>query len=663
MRKRINNGLGQGSISRTNVHGARAAGVLAAALAFGGSGFGLAAQASASPGTTPLVSVATTEVPTSGTVDAGTTLTVTFNQDVTVQTPYSLQLTDGAAAGTLSSSAHDLSASASGATVTFTVTGAPVMSTGASLSLTGLEILAASGVTAQAGGGAWNLVASGEVAKLDPSTPATCSPVNDRVFGGTNCSIGFGNPGPTTPDQYDIIAVPTADLPGLPMDNAPEVITDCQSSSTDTVYDLSTGAPLGTGACGTYPAGESAIGNTTSNTLDYISTPTLTSFEQVGVVEQLPGSLYVSATALPPQLTSITISGTEATFNYNAPVSCQAPGAYDTAASFTYSAPWWSTQRTSLNYPSSVTCPPGGSGTAIVVTYPSAIPTDGVRFKYEGYGAGYFVVGAPGTPLAGEREASESAYVGPAALPANPTIASFGEDATSPALTPAGGSVTLDYAIADATRCSLSATPSSGVTISLPYRDSTATTGPYADTVPASSVPCPDSAGTAAVTLPANTSTDGTAATYTLTFTAASVAGTSPATRTLSLVVPAPPVTISPSITASPASLGDNGGVVHLRAEAAGATSCTVSSVGLRFNEQVSCTNGSTSAFVPRNATSSAETYTFVLTAEGPAGSSAAASTTVTVAARPAHAPHDPWSWLLAHLGRHGRGWSGGWGW
>jgi len=206
--------------------------------------------------------------------------------------------------------------------------------------------------------------------------------------------------------------------------------------------------------------------------------------------------------------------------------------------------------------------------------------------------------------------------------------------------TPASGAVRLDDAIAEATRCSVSAT------ISLPYRDSTATTGPYADT-PASSVLCLDSTGTATVTLPADTTTGGTAATDTLTFTAGSIAGTSRATRTLSLVVPAPPV----SITASPQSLDVTGGMVSLRSRAAGASSCTVSSAGLRFNQLVSCTDGSAWALVPPNATSSAETYTFVLTADGPSGTSSTASTTVTVAARPAHRQQDPWSWLLAGWG------------
>jgi hypothetical protein len=137
------------------------------------------------------------------------------------------------------------------------------------------------------------------------------------VFGGSNCDIGFGRPGSTTPDVYDVIPLPTADLPGPPDDNAPEVITECEAGSTDVVYDVNTGAELGTKACGTATnPPESLIGNTNSNTLDYIATANLMSFEEVGVVETIPGSNYVSASAVPPQLRTITITGSQATFAY-----------------------------------------------------------------------------------------------------------------------------------------------------------------------------------------------------------------------------------------------------------------------------------------------------------------------------------------------------------
>lgn len=273
---------------------------------------------------------------------AGQALSVTYNEVPVVNSGYSLSLTDGTNQGTINSS--NATAVVASTTVTYTLTAPPVMQTGSQLSLTGLEVLAATGVVAQADGSPWNLVLSGEVNK----NGTVCTPVYQRVFGGTNCSIGFGAAGPTAPDVYDVIAVPTADLPGPSMDNAPEVITNCQAGSVDTVYPV-TG--VGQQACGTYPPGESPIGNTTSNTLNYIPTPALASFVPVAGVEQVPGSLYVSASGIPPQLTSIAVSGNQATFNYTTPVVCQmTPGDAATISQFTYSSPWWSTSRSSLTY-------------------------------------------------------------------------------------------------------------------------------------------------------------------------------------------------------------------------------------------------------------------------------------------------------------------------
>jgi hypothetical protein len=392
----------------------------------------------------------------------GQALSVTYNEVPVVNSGYSLSLTDGTNQGTINSS--NATAVVASTIVTYTLTAPPVMQTGSQLSLTGLEVLAATGVVAQADGSPWNLVLSGEVNK----NGTVCTPVYQRGFGGTNCSIGFGAAGPTAPDVYDVIAVPTADLPGPSMDNAPEVITNYQAGSVDTVYPVTGGAPLGQQACGTYPPGESPIGNTTSNTLNYIPTPALASFVPVAGVEQVPGSLYVSASGIPPQLTSIAVSGNQATFNYTTPVVCQTtPGDAATISQFTYSSPCWSTSRSSLTYPTAIACPSDNATTAITLTYPGPVPTTGVRFKFEGYGSPHFIVGAPSGPLSGAREASQSAYVGAHSKPPNPTITTF----TGPtaALTPSGGPVTVNLATADATQCSITAAPASGVAISIPY--------------------------------------------------------------------------------------------------------------------------------------------------------------------------------------------------
>ena len=384
---------------------------------------GLALAVSPPAGATvaiPLVSVSTSESAGSAVGD-GTVLSVTFNEAPVLASSYSLTLTDGADVGTLSSASGNLSAAVNGNSIAFTVHGGPSMSAGSSLSLSVLELLAATGVS-DANGNPWDLVASGEIDKPDRSAACLNVAGYTRVFGGSNCDIGSGRPGPTTPDVYDVIPLPTADLPGPPDDNAPEVITECEAGSTDVAYDVNTGAELGTKACGiaTNPP-ESLIGNTNSNTLDYIATANLMSFEEVGVVETIPGSNYVSASAVPPQLRTITITGSQATFAYYGDVVCLASSrSPHTISQFSYETPSTNLSRSGLVYASAVSCPPGRGGSSITVTYPKSLsPGSSVRFKYAGYGAGHYIVGAPGSTFALEREASESAYAKvPATSPA-----------------------------------------------------------------------------------------------------------------------------------------------------------------------------------------------------------------------------------------------------
>ena len=240
-------------------------------------------QAATGPPGTLLVSTSTTDSGGS-VVGNGTVLTVGFNEVPVLSGSYSLTLTDGSHVVTLSSAAGTLSGVATGTSVAFTVHGAT------SLALSELEVLASSGVS-DGSGNAWNLVASGQV---DEASSCVNIAGFTRVFRGSNCQIG----GPVPPAVFDVIALPTADLPGPPDDNAPEVITNCQAGSTDTAYDLNSGAALGANPCGHNP-NETAIGNTNSNTLDYIPTPNLASFEEVGVIETIPGSTYVSATSVP----------------------------------------------------------------------------------------------------------------------------------------------------------------------------------------------------------------------------------------------------------------------------------------------------------------------------------------------------------------------------
>ncbi|HEY6275047.1 MAG TPA: hypothetical protein VIX86_01825 [Streptosporangiaceae bacterium] len=490
--------------------------------------------ASATPA--QLVSTDTAECPatngcTGSSLATGMALAVTFNQAPSVTAPFSLTLTDGANKGMVSSSGA--TATVNGSTATFTLTAVPVMSVGTALSLSNLEILSATGVSSASG--AWNLIASGQIDMANVTGSASCAAIAaTRFFGGTNCSIGFGAAGPTPPEIFDVIPVPTYDLMGPPEDTAPEVITNCQAGSSDTVYDAVTGAQLGADPCGTWLPGESAVGNTTSNTLDYIPTPMLASYEAVAATETLPGSLYVSATVLPPQVTGVTVSGPTATFTYNMPVTCQNPASSHTSSQFDYESPWWTTQAVNLVWPTAISCPPSAGATTLTLTYNQTLPT-AEKFKYEHYGPGYYIVGANGSASYNQVTPSQSMYRGPAALPPNPTITSF-TPPTGP-IPVTGGPLQVNFGIANATQCSLSASPSAGVGLSMPYTTFTQ------DPAPSPNAPCPDSTGTATVTLPPNTT--GSAQSYSITLTAASLPGTTPATQSIVLVVPTGAITQS----------------------------------------------------------------------------------------------------------------------
>jgi hypothetical protein len=491
----------------------------------------------------PLVSSfsGVTAVPT---LQSGDTLTaVATGATGTITPPFGLTLKDASGdVGTLASGTNVtagtpvLGTPAGDTTFTYTLTGAPTMTTGTGLSTAGLTATAATGL----GGGAATPFVSLGVTGPPPPSPTfvsdsvnidianTCSSAGvTRVFNGSNCSIGFSHSGPVTPDVYDVIPLPTQDLPGPPNDAAPEVITSCGVGSNDVVYDLNTGAELGSNLCGNNPPGEASIGNTNSNTLDYIPTPNLVSFEEVGVVETIPGSTYVSGTAVPPQISAIAVNANTATFSYYGNVVCQANSSdAPTIASYTYVTPYTKTTLApgDLVYPTGISCPSSGGATTVTVTYQNAIPfSSGVRFKFVGYGAGHYMMGAPGSSFANEREASESAYAGPTA-----TVDSFTpQSSTLP--TSSGGTVNIGFATTEALTCSIGAVslPAGAAALSLP------------------SVASCNGSGT--ITVPANTSTT-TNAVYTVTLTALGVAGTPAANAEITITVPAatpPPIVIT----------------------------------------------------------------------------------------------------------------------
>ena len=272
----------------------------------------------------------------------------------------------------------------------------------------------------------------------------------------------------------------------------------------------------GANACGNNPP-EQLIGNSNSNTLDYIPTPSLVSFQEVGVVETIPGSTYVSATSVPPQVSAITVSGNRATFTYFGNVVCQSTSSDGpTISQFTYVTPYTKTTLSpgDLVYPSAIACPPVGGGTSVTLTYPGPIPVrSGLRFKFEGYGPGHFIVGAPGSPFANEREASESAYAGPTA-----TVDAFKPRSTT-LDSKAGGTVRVAFATSAATMCTISAVslPAAAAALTLP-----------------SVASCN---GVGAIRVPANPSSRKVV--YTITLTALGIRGAAAASREITITVPA----------------------------------------------------------------------------------------------------------------------------
>jgi hypothetical protein len=462
-------------------------------------------------------------------LSVGDQVTVIYNTAVTVASSWSLTLTEGSGSAVISNGDSTVAGSGT-TTLTFTLTGNP----SGSVASDGPTVTASTGITATPA----PTVTSDSV-NIALSTACTNIGVT-RVFNGSNCDIGFNKAGPVAPDVYDVIPLPTQDLPGPPNDAAPEVITSCQAGSSDVAYDVNTGAELGANPCGNNPPGEASIGNTNSNTLDYIPTPKLISFQEVGVVEAIPGSTYVSATSVPPQLSGITVNGNQATFSYYGSVVCQASNGSsdsDTYSSYTYVTPYTKTALVpgDLVYPTSISCPSGSGSSSVTLTYPGTIPfSSGLRFKFTGFGAGHYIIGAPGSPFANEREASQSAYAGPTA-----TITTFTPQSTTLASS-SGGPVAITFATTGALSCSIGAVslPASAAALSLP-----------------SVAGCN---GTGTITVPANTSTT-TNAVYTVTLTALGVPSTPAANAEITITVPAappPPVATSPPTISGAATQG-----------------------------------------------------------------------------------------------------------
>src|ERR1019366_2704162 len=130
--------------------------------------------------------VASGQVDKSYILAQGDQVTVNYNNPVTVATSYSLTLSEGSGSAVIDNSDSTVSGSGT-ATLPFTLTGSP----SGSVAADGPTVTASTGITATP----TPTVTSDSVSYIALSTE--CSNVGvSRVFGGSNCDIGFNKAGP-----------------------------------------------------------------------------------------------------------------------------------------------------------------------------------------------------------------------------------------------------------------------------------------------------------------------------------------------------------------------------------------------------------------------------------------------------------------------------------
>jgi len=136
---------------------------------------------------------------------------------------------------------------------------------------------------------------------IDKARPLGCLPQRRRLHAGLRrLELRHRVRPPRTdgrPDVYDVIPLPTADLPGPPDDNAPEVITECEAGSTDVgLRRQHRGRARHEGVWHRHEsAGVAHREHELEHARTTSATANLMSFEEAGVVETIPGSNYVSA--------------------------------------------------------------------------------------------------------------------------------------------------------------------------------------------------------------------------------------------------------------------------------------------------------------------------------------------------------------------------------
>ena len=276
---------------------------------------------------------------------------------------------------------------------------------------------------------------------IDNSTSCANIAGFTRVFAAPTADRGSG---PVAPDVYDVIPLPTPDLPGPPDDNAPEVITNCQAGSTDSVYDVNTrrGAglepvrqqPAGAGAhrehelehARLHPDAEARIvrggrRRRVDPRLDLRQRDLRAAAAERDHRQRQPGDVQLlrqRSSARPAAATGPTIFAVHLRDAVHEP----------------------QPRRPRLRRRPSPARASGGA-TSITVTYPGTIPvSSGVRFKFEGYG--------PGTSSSARRAARSPTSVRPPRAPTpgpTATIDSFTPQSTT-LPTSSGGTVSIAFA-------------------------------------------------------------------------------------------------------------------------------------------------------------------------------------------------------------------------
>ncbi|MCU1491027.1 MAG: hypothetical protein JWM85_2432, partial [Acidimicrobiaceae bacterium] len=214
------------------------------------------------------------------------------------------------------------------------------------------------------------------------------------------------------PELYDVSPIPGTSLPGptpsgtrraQTPDYSPEVIAACSPGTTVFAYRSGTQNLLGAAPCGTFPPGSPPDQH--SNSLAYISTPTLTSGVGVLVAAGTGAGPAPGATQAPPQIVAARVdSGRDVvTLSYDAAVSCP-KGAAHVAQQFEF-APSNSLAISQLRFARSVSCTPGAAGSRSVTVHFGSKVLDLVRagsvirFQYVSYGCYTGSGGAQVSPL------------------------------------------------------------------------------------------------------------------------------------------------------------------------------------------------------------------------------------------------------------------------